>query len=126
MALEAVQSPSQPELEALSSSTTSQPLVSQKDSFAFPPTAVVTLATHPSAALLTHLFGSLTIRLPQSAIPTGQPKEAPRTMVHLAAEPELEAPDAYYVDSPSDEEEGAAVEAQVDAWMGDLELLYQE
>ena len=46
--------------------------------------------------------------------------------MHLAARPEREAPSAYYVDSPSDEEEGAAAEAQVDSWMGDLELLFQE
>ena len=125
MATEAVQSPSQPEPEALSSSTTSQPLVSQKSSFASPPAAIVTLAAHPSAALLTNLFGSLMIRPPQSTMPVGQPKQAPRIVVHLAARPEPEAPGAYYVDSPSDEEEGVAAEAQVDAWMGDLELLYQ-
>ena len=46
--------------------------------------------------------------------------------MHLAARPEPEAPSTYYVDSPSDEEEGAAAEAQVDSWMGDLELLFQE
>ena len=47
-------------------------------------------------------------------------------MVHLAAGPEPWATDAYYVDSLSDAEEGAAAEAQVDSWMGDLELLFQE
>ena len=47
-------------------------------------------------------------------------------MVHLVAGLELEAPGAYYVDSPSNEEEGAAAEALVDLWMGDLELLFQE
>ena len=47
-------------------------------------------------------------------------------MVHLAVEPEPEATGAYHVDSPSDEEGGAAVEAQVDLMMGDLELLFQE
>ena len=41
--------------------------------------------------------------------------------VHLAVGPEPEAIVAYYVDSPSDEEGGAAVEAQVDFMMGDLE-----
>ena len=52
--------------------------------------------------------------------------QASRAVVHLAVGPEPEAHGAYYIDSPSDEEEGAAVEAQVDSWMGDLELLYQE
>ena len=33
---------------------------------------------------------------------------------------------AYYVDSPSDDEEGAAIEALVDSMLGDLELLFQE
>ena len=47
-------------------------------------------------------------------------------MVHLAARPEPEATGTYYVDSPSDEEAGAAVEAQIDSLMGDLELLFQE
>ena len=47
-------------------------------------------------------------------------------MVHLAVEPELEATGSYYVDSPSDDEGGAAIEAQVDLMMGDLELLFQE
>ena len=51
-------------------------------------------------------------------------EQAPQVTVHLAAEPE--AVSAYYVNSPSDEEGGAAVEAQVDFVMGDLELLYRE
>ena len=47
-------------------------------------------------------------------------------MVHLAVEPEPEATNAYYIDSPSDEEGGAVVEAQVDLMMGDLDLPFQE
>ena len=86
----------------------------------------MTLATHPSVALLTNLFGSLIARPPQSTAPAGQSEQAPRVVVHLAAGPELEAPGAYYIDSPSDEQEGATVEAQVDSRMGDLELLFQE
>ena len=111
----AVQSLSPLDTEVPSSNTTSQPLVPQKSSFAFLSAAAVTLAAHPSAALLTNLFGSLITRLPQSAVPTGQSEQVPRVVVHLAARPEPEAPGAYYVDSPSDEEEGAAVEAQVDS-----------
>ena len=57
-------------------------------------------------------------------MPVGPLGQAPRAVVHLAAGPEPEIPSAYYVDSPSDEEEGAAAEAQVDSWMGDLELLF--
>ena len=53
-------------------------------------------------------------------------EQALQVAVHLAIEPEPEATGAYYVDSPSDEEGGAAVEAQVDFMMGDLELLFQE
>ena len=45
---------------------------------------------------------------------------------HLAVGLEPEATVAYYVDSPSDEEGGAAAEAQVDLITGDLELLFQE
>ena len=33
---------------------------------------------------------------------------------------------AYYVDSPSDDEEGAAAKALVDSMLEDLELLFQE
>ena len=33
---------------------------------------------------------------------------------------------AYYVDLTSDEEEGAAAEAQIDHLLGDLEVLFQE
>ena len=47
-----------------------------------------------------------------------------RAAIHLAAGLEPQALGAYYVDSPSDEEEGVVVEAQVDSWMSDLELLY--
>ena len=43
-----------------------------------------------------------------------------------AAEQELEATSTYYVDSPLDDEEGAAAEALVDNMLGDLELLFQE
>ena len=50
----------------------------------------------------------------------------PQAAAHLAGEPELEPPVSYYVDSPSDEEQGAAAEAQVDFTMGDLEQLFQE
>ena len=57
------------------------------------------------------------------AAPIGQAEQAPRVVVHLAVGLEPEAPGAYYVNSPSDEE-GAAAEAQVDSWMGDLELLF--
>ena len=42
-----------------------------------------------------------------------------------AVEQELEATSDYYVDSPSDDEEGAAVEALVDNMLEDLELLFQ-
>ena len=77
-------------------------------------------------ALLTNLFGSLITRPPQSVMPVGQPERAPRAVVHLAARLEPEAPSSYYIDSPSDEEEGAVAEAQVDTLMGDLELLFQE
>ena len=53
-------------------------------------------------------------------------EQAPQVAVHLAVEPKLEATDAYYVDSPSDEEGGVVAEARVDLMMGDLELLFQE
>ena len=59
-------------------------------------------------------------------MPTGQLEQAPRAVVHLAAGPEPGATGAYYVDSPSDEEKGVAAKAQVDSWMGDLELLFLE
>ena len=107
-------------------STTSQSLALQKSSFASPPTATVTLAAHPSATLLTNLFGSLIARPLQLAMPAGQSEQAPRVVVHLAAKLEPEVVNAYYVDSPSDKEGGAAAEAQVDFMMGDLELLYRE
>ena len=51
-------------------------------------------------------------------------EQAPQATVLLAVEPE--ATSAYYVYSPSDEEGGAAAEAQVDLMMGDLELLFQK
>ena len=53
-------------------------------------------------------------------------EQASQAAVHLVAEPEPEAVNAYYVDSPSDEEGGAAVEAHIDFVKGDLELLYRE
>ena len=68
----------------------------QKSPFASPPIATVTLTAYSPAA------------------------------AHPAGEPEPEPPIAYYVDSPSDEEQAAAVEAQVDFMMGDLEQLFQE
>ena len=44
-----------------------------------------------------------------------------------AAEQESqEATNAYYVDLPLDDEEGAAAEAMLDSMLGDLELLFQE
>ena len=43
-----------------------------------------------------------------------------------ATEPEPGAVSAYYVDSPSDDEEGAAAEALVDDMLSDLELFFQE
>ena len=115
MALEAVQPPSPPDIGVLSSSTTSQPLAIQKSICASLPLVAVTLAAHPSAAPLTNLFGSLITRPLQSAAPAGLLERAPRATVHLAAGPEPEDPDAYYVNSPLDEEEGAAAEAQVDS-----------
>ena len=48
---------------------------------------------------------------PQLGVLAGQTMQTSRAVVHLAAGPELEAPGAYYVDSPLDEEEGAAAEA---------------
>ena len=126
MASEAVQSPSPPDTGVLSGSTTPQPLAIQKSICASLPLAAMTLVTHPSAALLTNLCGSLITRPHQSAVLVSQLEQEPRAVVHLAAGPELEAPDTYYVDSPSDEEEGTAVEAQVDTLMGDLEVLFQE
>ena len=60
-----------------------------------------------------------------SGTPVSQTMQLPRTAIHLAAGPVPQALSAYYVDSPSDEEAGAAVEAQVDSLMGNLELLFQ-
>ena len=95
--------------------------------------STVTLPAHPSVALLSNLFASLIAIAPQSSMPEGQTdnqtvqpiaEQAPQTVVHLAAKPEPEAVNAYYADSPIDEEGGAAVEAHLDFVMGDLELLY--
>ena len=44
----------------------------------------------------------------------------------IAEEEVEEAVCAYYVDAPSDDEEGTATEALVDDMLGDLELLFQE
>ena len=44
----------------------------------------------------------------------------------IAGEESEEAVYAYYVDTPSDDEGGATAEAQVDASLVDLELLFQE
>ena len=126
MASGTVHSLSLPDTEVLSSSIASRPSIPQKNSFAYPPIALVTLAAHPSAVPLTNLFGSLITKPPQSGMPVGQAMQASKAVVHLAAGLEPEAPGAYYVDSPSDEEAGVAVEAQVDSLMGDLEQLFQE
>ena len=75
-----------------------------KSPFTSPPIAAVTLTAYPPAAAQ---------RMPPAA-------------THLVGKPEPEPPIAYYVDSPSDEEQGAAVEAQIDFMMGDLEQLFQE
>ena len=77
----------------------------QKSSCASPPVAAVTLAAYPAAAK----------QMPQAA-------ESPTVEPGLAASPVV----AYYVDSPSDEEGGAIVDAQIDFSMGDLEQLFQE
>ena len=64
-------------------------------------------------------------------------EQALQAVVHLTArgshasggtakQESKEAVSAYYVNSPSDDEEGAAVEALVDNMVGDLELLFQE
>ena len=63
--------------------------------------------------------------LPDNQIVQPAAEQALQTAVHLAAEPELEVINAYYVDSPLDEEEGAAAEAHLGFVMGDLELLYR-
>ena len=68
----------------------------RKSPFASPPIAAVTLTAYP----------------PATAHPTGELEPGP--------------PIACYVDSPSDEEQGAVVEAQIDFMMGDLEQLFQE
>ena len=73
-----------------------QLLAHQKSPFASPPIATVTLTAYPPVA------------------------------AHPAGELELELPIAYYVDSLSDEEQGAVVGAQVGFMMGDLEQLFQE
>ena len=44
----------------------------------------------------------------------------------IAGQESEEAVCAYYVDTPSDDEEGATVEALVDDMLRDLELLFQE
>ena len=48
--------------------------------------------------------------------------ESPTVEPGLATSPAV----AYYVDSPLDEEGGAAADAQIDFSMGDLEQLFQE
>ena len=53
-------------------------------------------------------------------------EQVPQATACLAVRPEPEVTVAYYVDSPSDEEGGAAVDAQIDFSMGDLEQLFQE
>ena len=126
MASKATPSLSLLDAEVQLSNTASQPSGPQKSTFAYPPIVIVTLAAHPSAASLTNLFGSPILKPQQSGALAGQTMRTSRAVVHLAAGPEPQALGAYYVDSPSDEEEGVAVEAQVDSWMGDLELLYQE
>ena len=42
----------------------------------------------------------------------------------IAGQDSEEAVCAYYVDTPSEDEEGATAEAQVADWLGDLELLF--
>ena len=44
----------------------------------------------------------------------------------IAGEEAKEVVYAYYVDAPSDDEEGATAKALVDDMLGDLELLFQE
>ena len=135
MASLVVQPPSPPDVGVLSANTVAWAPVLRRNTSASPPTATVTLAAHPSAAPLTNLLASLTARAPQSAVPEGQAdgqvvqsttEQANQGVVHLAVRSEPEATGAYYVDTPSDEEAGAAVEARVDSMMGDLELLFQE
>ena len=55
-------------------------------------------------------------------------KQVPQAAESPAARPELAANPVvtYYVDSPSDEEGGAAADAQIDFSMEDLEQLFQE
>ena len=43
----------------------------------------------------------------------------------IAEQESEEAISAYYVDSPTNDEEGAVAEALVDSMLGDLELLFQ-
>ena len=67
---------------------------------------------------------------PATAKQVPQAAESPAARPELAANPavaqESEVTIAYYVDSPSDEEGGAVVDAQIDFSMGDLEQLFQE
>ena len=110
------------------------------------PATAITLSAHPLVASLASLFASLIATAPQlvasedqSISQSTQPaaRQTPQLAVQLtarcisigegAAEQESqEAISAYYVDLPSDEEEGATAEAQVDSLLEDLELLFQE
>ena len=83
----------------LSPSVAAQLSVRQKSPFASPPIAAVTLVAYPQAAA----------------------QQMPQAAAHPAGEPEPEPLVTYYVDSPSDKEQGAAAEAQIDFTMGDLE-----
>ena len=85
---------------ASSPSMVAQPSALQKSSCASLPAAAVILAAYPAAAK----------QVPQAT-------ESPTVMPRLAASLAV----AYYVDSPSDEEAGAAVDAQIDFSLGDLE-----
>ena len=86
-----------------SPSIAAQPSVLQRSICASPPAAAVTLAAYPAAV-----------------------KQVPQAVAGLAVAQEPEVTVAYYVDSPSDEEEAAVAEAEVDFAMGDLEQLFQE
>ena len=124
-------------------STTIQSPPLQESASICHPAVATTPSTHQPVASLAGLFASLIVIVSQSVTLGGQPvsqpaaKQAPPAVVHLTAraspagegivgQESEEAVCAYYVDTLSDDEEGATVEALVDDMIRDLELLFQE
>ena len=122
---------------------TVQLLDHQKSASTSLPAAALSLSTPLSVASLTSLFTSLVSPAPQPVSPGGQPAnqlvtgQIPRPVIclearvgpvgtRIAGQDSEEVACAYYVDTPSEDEEGATAEALVANKLEDLELLFQE